>query len=252
MRTFNKLAIFDMDGTILDTIEDLAAATNHTLRANGLQEVTVEAVRGFVGNGVEKLMERSYNAVAAKKSTLSSAKSLADNPLPTLIKEFKSYYFSHCAERTKPYEGIVFALGELKHFGVKLAVISNKPEPAVKSLCDFYFPNTFDFVVGSNELTPKKPDPTSTLATLKSAKVKIEDAVFVGDSEVDIMTGVRAKLPVVAASWGFKGRATLEGFISELEKGFENSSKSERQRLLPVIVCNAKEMVKEVLRALGL
>lgn len=193
--------IFDLDGTLLDTLDDLMDAVNHTLGEMGCPARSREEVQTFVGNGVAKLMER---AVPDGTSPADTARALD---------HFKSYYALHSKDKTAPYPGIPEALKTLRDKGCKLAVVSNKFDAAVKDLARDYFPGLMDLAAGENEAggVPKKPDPTMVLRTMAALGTDPDRAVYVGDSDVDLETAKNAGLPCVSVTWGFRD----EGFLRE-------------------------------------
>ena len=193
-----KLLIFDLDGTILNTLDDLAASTNYALRRHGLPERTLTQVRAFVGNGIGKLIERAVPedcSEAVRKAVLES---------------FSSHYKKHAADKTRPYDGILEVLKELKELGCQMAVVSNKADFAVHSLCEHYFPGIFTFVIGEQEGIRRKPAPDSVYAVLEQLNTEKKDAVYIGDSEVDAMTAQNAGVDLIAVEWGFRDREVLE------------------------------------------
>ncbi len=192
-----KLVIFDLDGTLLDTLEDLTAATNHALCLHGLPARSIDEVRAFVGNGIPKLAER---AVPAGTDAATEA---------AVLKELLSYYQAHCKERTRPYPGVSDLLGKLKARKIKTAVVSNKADAAVQALCEDYFPGLCDFCVGETADVRKKPAPDTVFAALTRLKTDKADAVYVGDSEVDVATAKNAGLPCLSVTWGFRDEKTL-------------------------------------------
>lgn len=192
-----KLVIFDLDGTILDTLEDLKESTNSALKANGYPVRSLDEVRSFVGNGIGKLIER---AVPNKTSQEDAKKTLED---------FKVHYAKHCADNTKPYKGIPELLMRLKRSGVKIAVVSNKADFAVVQLCKQYFPDMFDVAVGERENIRRKPCPDSVFEVQRLLNVDADESVYIGDSDVDIETAQRAKMDGIFVSWGFRGREFL-------------------------------------------
>lgn len=196
--TMYKTIIFDLDGTLLDTLDDLTNATNEALRAFGLPLRTREEVRSFVGNGIAKLIERA----------LGEHTSYFDEALTA----FKRYYGAHCADETKPYEGILPLLAELKARGVKTAVLSNKADFAVKKLAEEYFDGLLLAAVGENEAAGirKKPAPDALFEVMKALKADKESTLYVGDSEVDIQTAKNARVDCLCVTWGFRDRAFLE------------------------------------------
>lgn len=193
-----RLVIFDLDGTILDTLGDLAISVNHALAANDMQERSREEVRRFVGNGVEKLIRR---AVPEGTDDVLAMKVLND---------FRAHYNAHSNDHTKPYEGIVEMLTGLKTAGVKIAVHSNKYDSAVKTLCALHFNDIFDAVAGAGELSPHKPDPAGALTLMRACDAKPEETIYIGDSEVDIATAKNAGIDCGWVSWGFRRADEIE------------------------------------------
>ncbi len=193
-----KTMIFDLDGTLLDTLDDLWAAVNAALQKYGLPLRTREEVRSFVGNGIKNLMERSAGEVE---------KEVFDG----VFAEFKRYYGAHCEDATKPYAGITELLAALKKRGVKTAVVSNKADFAVKKLAESYFGDLLLAAVGENESAGirKKPAPDSLLAVMRDLGAEAESTVYVGDSEVDIQTAKNAGVACISVTWGFKDAAFL-------------------------------------------
>lgn len=193
-----KLVIFDMDGTILDTLSDLADSMNYALRCFGLAERTVDEVRSFVGNGIRRLVERAVPA----------------NTSPAIIDQvhenFTAYYKDHCADKTKPYDGICELLSELKRRNVLLAVVSNKADYAVQILCEQYFNDIFDASAGERAGVRKKPEPDSVNAVLEVLGIDRRDAVYIGDSDVDIQTARNAGMDCISVSWGFRDTEFLK------------------------------------------
>lgn len=198
MITYNTY-IFDLDGTLLDTLTDLAASTNYALRTHGMSEHTIDEVRRFVGNGVRKLMER-----AVPDGT--------DNPLfDEAFATFRQYYMEHSLDTTRPYEGVPEMLAALKAKGCHLAVVSNKMMAATQELCRHFFPETIEVAIGENEAEGirKKPAPDTVIAALRQLGVGEEGAVYVGDSDVDIATARNSNLPCISVLWGFRDRDFL-------------------------------------------
>jgi len=194
-----KVYIFDLDGTLLDTLGDLAASTNYALRTHGMPEHSIDDVRRFVGNGVRKLMERAIPGGAA-------------NPdFEATFATFRQYYMEHSLDTTKPYEGIPETLAELKRRGCRLAVVSNKMMAATQELCRYFFSDTIEVAIGENESQGirKKPAPDTVFAALRKLGVGNGEAVYVGDSDVDIQTAANAGLPCISVLWGFRDRDFL-------------------------------------------
>ncbi|HAH61244.1 MAG TPA: HAD family hydrolase [Treponema sp.] len=191
-------AIFDMDGTILNTLDDLECATNYALAENNLPQRTTDEVRGFVGNGVRRLIERAVPD--------GTPVSLVD----AVYADFSSYYEKHCADKTKPYGGMNEMLASVRAEGIKTAVVSNKDDYAVQTLARVYFPALFDAVVGVREGIKRKPAPDTVFEVMNRLGVPKEQCIYIGDSEVDIETARNADIPCISVSWGFKGRKFLE------------------------------------------
>lgn len=190
--------IFDMDGTLLNTLDDLADAVNYALRRMGMPERTLEEVRYFVGNGVRRLMELSVPDGF-------------DNPaFEETFAVFKEYYGEHCNDKTRAYDGVVELLRELRDEGYALAIVSNKLDSAVKELSEIYFQGIVKVAIGEREGVAKKPAPDTVYAALKELRMPAERAVYVGDSDVDVMTAKNSGLPCISVLWGFRDRKFLE------------------------------------------
>ena len=198
-----KLIIFDMDGTILDTLDDLTDTVNYALGCSDLPLRTKQDVRNFVGNGIRKLVERAV----PKDCELSE--------VDKVFADFNEHYKEHCKDKTKPYEGIMDLFGCLYTKGIKTAVVSNKADYAVQDLCKKYFDNMFDAAVGQKDSVRKKPAPDSVNEVLEKLHIDRNDAVYVGDSEVDIETAKNAGMDAILVDWGFRGSEFLK------EKGAE-------------------------------
>lgn len=193
-----KAVVFDLDGTLLDTLADLANATNWALRWNGLPERTLDEVRQFVGNGVQQLMRR---AVPEGTSEEVFAKTFSD---------FKDYYVVHCQEKTRLYDGVPEMLKALKSQGFRLAIVSNKLQAGVDELYDRYFSDTVEVAVGERPEVNRKPAPDMVMAALVALGVTVDEAVYVGDSDVDLLTARNSGLPCISVLWGFRDRPFLE------------------------------------------
>lgn len=193
-----KLAIFDLDGTILDTLEDLADAVNYALGECGCPLRTIEEVRRFVGNGIRKLIERAVPA------------GLTEEEINRVHQIFSAYYQEHCADKTRPYEGILPLLKRLQAAGCLTAVVSNKADVAVQPLCQQYYEGLFDYAIGEREGIRRKPAPDAVQEVLRRLKIDAGEAVYIGDSEVDIQTAANAGLESIIVTWGFRDRAYLE------------------------------------------
>lgn len=192
-----KTYVFDLDGTLLDTLVDLAASCNHALRAFGMPERTIDEVRRFVGNGVRLLMERAVPDGP-------------DNPqFEECLAEFRRHYLVHNLDTTRPYPGIPEMLQRLKAEGCHIAVVSNKFYDATRALCAHFFGDTVAVAIGERENIRKKPAPDTVVEALRQLGVGSEDAVYVGDSDVDVETARNAQMPCVSVLWGFRDRDFL-------------------------------------------
>lgn len=191
--------IFDLDGTLLDTLDDLASAVNYALRTHGMPERTRDEICSFVGNGVRLLMIRAIPD--GEKNPLFEDTFLT----------FQKYYLKHSIDQTTPYNGIPEMLTILKQRGCRLAVVSNKFYKATQELCQHFFPETIEVAVGEHEAEGihKKPAPDTVNEVLSILGVGREDAVYVGDSDVDIQTARNAGLPCISVLWGFRDRDFL-------------------------------------------
>ena len=197
-----KLVIFDLDGTLLDTIADLAESANYALKQLGYPTHDVETIRTFVGNGINKLLERALPPHEQTEENVMRMRS-----------HFVPYYDVHNVDLSSPYPGIVNLLEDLQAKGIQIAVASNKYQAATVKLVKQYFPN-IDFVeiLGQREGINVKPDPTIVFDILKKAKVSCEETLYVGDSGVDMQTAINAGIDAVGVTWGFRPRAELESF----------------------------------------
>ena len=193
-----KAAIWDLDGTLLNTLDDLAASTNAALAENGLPTHTVDEVRMFVGNGIGKLIER---AVPDGR----------DNPKFQAVHDaFVAHYGAHSRDHTKPYDGILPTLDALAAKGVKLAIVSNKIDFAVKALSRDYFGNRMQAAIGDDPSRRRKPAPDSVLEAMRQMGVTREETVYIGDSDVDVETARNAGVACCAVSWGFRSVESLK------------------------------------------
>ena len=189
--------IFDLDGTLLNTLGDLAGACNYALRQHGYEERSLDEVRRFVGNGVRKLMERAL------------PEQVGEGRVEEVLQTFRQYYLEHQADLTEPYEGIVEMLEGLKQRGCKIAVVSNKFMEATQSLCRHFFGNLIDVAVGEAPGIRRKPAPDAVEVALRELGDSGESAVYVGDSDVDILTAEACHLPCISVLWGFRDEAFL-------------------------------------------
>ncbi|MFI3142411.1 MAG: HAD-IIIA family hydrolase [Clostridia bacterium] len=192
-----KAVILDLDGTLLDTLTDLADSVNFGLSEMGYPLRTKDEVRRFIGNGVVKLVSR---AVPQGTSEQDSAKCLAI---------FRAHYLENMRNTTKPYEGIMQMLDELKLKGIKTAVVSNKLHEAVVELCDDFFEGKIDVALGVSNEDERKPKPTNVFKAMQILGVNESEALYVGDSEVDVQTAKNAGLKCIGVTWGFRDKAEL-------------------------------------------
>ena len=196
-------AVFDMDGTILNTLDDLMDSTNFALKNNGLKERSLEEIRFFVGNGIQKLIERAVPQGTSKEV------------FEKVFADFKSHYKIHCADKTSYYDGIPSVIQTLRKMGVKTAVVSNKADFAVQELVEVYFKGLFDVALGERAGVSKKPSPDMVNAALSVLGVEKEAAFYIGDSDVDFETAKNSSLDFIGVSWGFRGRKFLENLGSK-------------------------------------
>lgn len=189
--------VLDLDGTLLDTLEDLADAVNWALRRNGLPQRSLDEVRQFVGNGVRRLMLR-----AVPEAT-------ADELFERVFADFKSYYVDHCQIKTRLYDGIPEMLRALKALGLRLAIVSNKLQEGVDELYERYFRDTVEVAIGERPGVQRKPAPDMVRLALQELEVAAGDAVYVGDSDVDLQTARNSGLPCISVLWGFRDRQFL-------------------------------------------
>lgn len=197
MLRMKKLILFDMDGTILDTLEDLKNSLNYALAQNELPERTLDEVRRFVGNGIGKLIERGV------------PEDCGDSLRMKVQEDFFPHYTEHCNDHTRPYAGVVELIGALRTAGYLTAVVSNKADFAVQDLCKIWFDGLFDIAVGEREGLRRKPAPDSVFEVCRLLDVAVEDAVYIGDSEVDFQTAQNANMDVISVDWGFRDKELL-------------------------------------------
>lgn len=199
-----KLALFDMDGTILDTLEDLTDATNVMMEKYGYPTHSIDAVRTFVGNGLRKLVERALPA------------GTDDAKIDTVLGDFKVYYADHCADKTHPYDGVREMIARLREKGIITAVVSNKVDEGVQELVREYFPGLFDLAVGERPNVKPKPAPDMVFAALETLGIDICDAVFIGDSDVDLKTAQNAGIDGIFVDWGFRTPEVLRSLGAKI------------------------------------
>lgn len=193
-----KTIVFDLDGTLMDTLKDLAESTNYALRACGMPERTIDEVRQFVGNGVHRLIERAIPAGTEPEA------------MEQCFDTFKEYYVEHCRDNTCLYEGVAEMLASLKEAGYKMAIVSNKLQAGVTELHESYFKDYIDVAIGESPEVRRKPEADMVNKALEALGSKKEDAVYVGDSDVDIKTAANAELPCISVLWGFRDKKFLQ------------------------------------------
>lgn len=189
--------IFDLDGTLTNTLEDLKDSVNYALKSFGFPERNIDEIRSFVGNGVRRLI------------CLSVPSGTSGETCEECLSIFKEYYKEHSADKTVPYDGIYALLENLKLHKVKSAVVTNKMNEAAQAIVKHFFDGLIDVTVGQLDGVAQKPEPDGVYAALKALGVSKKNAVYVGDSEVDCLTAKNAGLPCVGVTWGFRSRQTL-------------------------------------------
>ena len=192
-----RAVLYDMDGTVLDTLEDMADSVNESLSRFGLPPVTLDKVRRSVGNGARKLI---FRVVPEGTDPALTERVLAF---------YKPWYDAHCNEKTRPYAGVPELMARLKARGVAQAIISNKPDPAVQELARAYFPGLLETAVGESASVRRKPNPDAVLAAVARMGLSVKDCVYVGDTEVDLETARNAGMDCIIVSWGFRSREQL-------------------------------------------
>lgn len=197
MLSDKELYIFDMDGTILNTIDDIAGAINYVLDIHGYPRRTVDEVKSFVGNGLKRALE------------LSLPDGVAGDVLNQLFTELVAYYNEHSNIMTRPYEGIVEVIHKLREQGKIVAVVSNKRVEAVRDLCDIYFAGCFDMALGDQDGIARKPAPDMTNMVIEHYGILKDKCVYIGDSDVDLMTARNTEIDCIAVTWGFRTREFL-------------------------------------------
>ena len=194
-----KAIFFDLDGTLLDTIEDLKTAVNYAMDSFGFPHRTYDEIRCFVGNGMQNLINRSLPVDVSDSSIQKQALDI-----------FLDYYGAHLIDFTKPYSGVVELMTKLKDLGYIVAIVSNKEDLSARKVCRHFFHTIPDYVIGESDELARKPAPDMIKYLLSSFKLKPDEVVLVGDSDVDAKTALNAKVPFVAVTWGFRTRRQLE------------------------------------------
>ncbi len=199
-----KAVIFDLDGTLLDTLGDLHAAVNYALRSFGFPERSLEEVRRFIGNGVVKLMQRSTPENTDRETD------------KKCLEVFREYYLIHMRDMTAPYEGVISLIEKLREKGIKTAVVSNKLHQAVCELCEDYFPGLIDEAIGVSVEEERKPSPVNVYRAMEKMGVNADECIYIGDSEVDVQTSHNAGVKCIGVTWGFRDRDELEKAGAEI------------------------------------
>lgn len=197
MKTNITTLIFDLDGTLLNTLEDLRAAVNHALSRYGYPVKSPEEVRLSVGNGVAKLMERVLPG------------GLENPDFEPCLEAFRRYYSEHLQDQTAPYPGIPEVLADLSAKGYRLGIVSNKFDAAVKQLREDYFPDTISVAIGESAGVRKKPAPDCVYKAMEELNCREEEAIYIGDSDVDVATAHNSGLRCIGVTWGFRDRQVL-------------------------------------------
>ncbi len=192
-----KAVVFDLDGTLLDTLEDLTDSVNKALKDYGCPQKTIGQIRTYVGNGIRNLMIRSVEGGEAHPE------------FEKIFLAFQEHYKANCQNKTKPYDGIIELLRTLREAGIKMAIVSNKADFAVKELNESYFKEFGMVAIGEREGVARKPAPDTVFEALSALHVSVSQAVYVGDSEVDVQTARAAGVPCISVLWGFRGREIL-------------------------------------------
>lgn len=199
-----KTLIFDLDGTLLNTLDDLAASVNYAMRQCGFPERTIDEVRRFIGNGVKVLIRRAVPEGTSEEEYLNAHR------------EFRKHYSQNSRNKTAPYEGIIELLHALKEKGYSLAIVSNKVDFAVKDLRDEFFSDVIDVAIGDSDATRTKPEPDMVYKAIDELGADKESCVYIGDTDVDIETAKNSGMDCISVSWGFRSRSELVGYGAEM------------------------------------
>lgn len=196
--------VFDLDGTLLNTLDDLTGSVNFALKENGLPPRTIDEVRRFIGNGVRVLIKRSVPA------------GTTDEKYEATFKTFEAHYKKNSRNLTAPYEGVIKMLNDLKEMGYKLAIVSNKIDFAVKDLRDEFFRDIIEVAIGDSPDTNNKPEPDMVFKALKMLGESVDNAVYVGDTDVDMETAKNSGMDCITVSWGYRSRDELLGYGAKM------------------------------------
>ena len=212
--------IFDMDGTILDTVGDLKNAINYAMEKTGHRhDYTLEDAKLLFGSGVKVAFQRAlalengagYEVLESIGDTSDGSEyGVTEAEVDKITAIYKPYYNEHCLDETCPYPGIIDVINKCRQAGLKTSVVSNKPEPAVLSLCDDLFPGLFDYAAGEKDGVNRKPAPDLVIECMKALNAKNETSVYVGDSEIDMLTAKNSELDCISVTWGFRSKAFLQ------------------------------------------
>ncbi|MCD8202526.1 MAG: HAD family hydrolase [Prevotella sp.] len=192
-----KHFIFDLDGTLLNTLTDLSASVNHALRSFNMPEHTEDEVRQMVGNGIKKLIE------------LAIPDGLANPQFDDVHKAFMAHYLVHSLDATRPYDGIMEMLGTLKRKGKKMAIVSNKRHEATERLCRHFFSDYINVAIGESDRIKRKPAPDTVIEAMTRLGADKDNTVYIGDSDVDIVTAKNSGIPCISVLWGFRDKDFL-------------------------------------------
>jgi len=194
-----KGIIFDLDGTLLDTLDDLSGSFNHALMESGFETHDTASYKSFIGEGAKKCIEKAIPESSRTEAVVDR-----------ILASFSGHYFSNCRNKTRPYDGIIPVLAELKSMGNHLFVITNKPQKFADIIIGFFFPHEFDLVLGEGGGFPKKPDPGSVFHISELYNLPLQSLVIIGDSGTDILTAKNAGIVSIGVEWGFRTRYELE------------------------------------------
>ncbi len=199
--------LFDLDGTLLNTLQDMADSVNYVMSTYGFKQHSVEDVRSFIGNGIRKLLERALTASLGKLEAgeMESFEKLVDEATA----RYREYYQTHCMIKTAPYDGIMELMQRLKAAGIRTGIVTNKNDDASQKMFQHFFADTAGVCYGQRDDIPKKPHPTMIDMALAALGSSSENAVYVGDSEVDMQTAANAGMPCITCCWGFRDRDYL-------------------------------------------
>lgn len=222
-----KNLIFDLDGTLLNTLADLRDSTNYALKKFGFPERTTEEIRNFVGNGLRRLIRR-----AVPEET-------DETTVDLVLAEMKAHYRVHYHDRTMPYDGILPFLHQMKKYGFRMAIVSNKADPMVQLLRALYFDKLIPVAVGELDGVPRKPSPDLVYLAMQRLGCTAENTVYIGDSEVDIETGKNAGLPCLSVGWGFRDEAVLRKVGAETV--YQSPSELQEALILKACPCKRKK-----------